>query len=859
MNVQLFGRRAPFGTSAHGALGAGMAGRHTAGDGPAGRRTAGNRPAGDGAADDPAAGRRIAGRRMASRDGAAGDDGFADGVSLRRPGIPPVLGCAAALWASCAAAFSAARLCGADLCFALAVASALASLVGAAVGIARRRMAWALAVCLALGCCLGMGEGTHLHALARAAGETTRAEVQLTLLEDASEGGYAPRALAQMDVPGGGSYRVEATFPEGTAPRYGQRVRADAAVSALDIAQGDRNWSRGTVLSARLSSCDAVSRHPLFQQLVQLRSGAIDRFCDGSQEGALLAALVCGYRPAVRETDLYAAFQTCGLAHLIAVSGAHLVIVTGLFASLLRAVRAPRAPSIVLLVATMCAYLVFSGAPVSALRATVMSSVGVLSYFGKRRPSSLGALGLCVFVLVATAPHAAVSVSFALSALSTAGIVVFSPLVGRLLGCIPVLRAALLREPLALTLSAAVLSQPLACALFYKLPLVSPLANVVCAPLFPLACACGLVCAVAGAVAGAAAAAGVAGIASAIASAAATACWWLSRLAAAALHWLVNVLSAVPFACVPVAVHPIAALALSAAMAAALWLAWNRLRLRHAAAALGIALVLMAGFAFSPDAGDRIVMLDVGQGDAFLLASRGSTLLIDTGNHDAQLLAGLAANHLAHVDSVLVTHGDDDHCGSLDAIAQAVDVDRVILAAPVLASESPNCTDLVARAAKSARQVVGASWGDSFSVGAFSARVVWPHSLAEDGGNGDSLCLYVEYDGDADGVADATALFTGDAEADQLRDIIAESGIGSVDILKVGHHGSRNGMDAAQARTLHPRIALIGVGANNRYGHPADEILGMLEGVGCAVYRTDQDGEVRCMVDAHGIRVRAMN
>ena len=162
---------------------------------------------------------------------------------------------------------------------------------------------------------------------------------------------------------------------------------------------------------------------------------------------------------------------------------------------------------------------------------------------------------------------------------------------------------------------------------------------------------------------------------------------------------------------------------------------------------------------------------------------------------------------------------------------------------------------MVARAQRTAPDIVGLAYGDAFHVGAFTAEVVWPYAYADDGGNADSLCLLVSYDGDDDGVCDFSALFTGDAEKDQLAEVMKSGAVSAVDILKVAHHGSKNAMTCSQVAVLHPSIALIGVGEGNRYGHPAPETVDMLEENGCRVYRSDLDGQVKCSLAPDSIAV----
>lgn len=248
-------------------------------------------------------------------------------------------------------------------------------------------------------------------------------------------------------------------------------------------------------------------------------------------------------------------------------------------------------------------------------------------------------------------------------------------------------------------------------------------------------------------------------------------------------------------------------------------------------------------------------MLDVGQGDAILLKSRGSTLLIDTGNNDSQLLSELASQHVATLDALVITHADDDHCGSIDALRQAVQVNSGMVPADMLACDEVKVARAATDLGTAAKSIVPIEAGDSFSIGAFKLTAIWPHSYEDEGGNADSLCLWMEYDGDDDGLADFTALFTGDAEAQQLEAMLAERPIKDIDLLKVGHHGSKNALSQEEAERLSPSIALIGVGTGNRYGHPSERTLECLEKAGASIYRTDLNGTITCKLDSKALAV----
>ncbi len=722
----------------------------------------------------------------------------------------------------------------------------LTALVGLAIGgvcataaiVKRWRMVALFIAAAFVGGALGAAHGFIVQEHARAF-EDARGPFAVELLEDSANSGFGERALVRISSATGESAVASMMWKGDGAVLAGERFEVTGSFTASDFENDAFSWADGSSGSFKASSIDKRRSPALMQELIGFRESAIRAIGDEDDAHRLLQALVCGYRREMRQTELYGSFQTCGLAHLVAVSGAHLVIVTGLIASALKMVHTPRRIAAVLLVTSMALYFVLAGMPVSALRAAIMSGLGLFAYFGKRRASSLNAVGVGVFAIVGSNPAASLSASFALSALSTVGIIVFSPLVTALLHQVPFGRFPFVVEALSLTLSAALLSQLYACSLFNLLPLASPLANVVCAPLFPFACGLGL--------------------AGACAAVLFPAEGFLATAPAALFAWMletaVKFLAHAPYASIPFTIETPLALGVSAACAMLLWALWPQ-RIQTVASLTCACLVVIAvGFVLTNDPSDKIVMLDVGQGDAFLVQSKGKSLLVDTGNQDTRLLGQLAQCRVVHLDAVLVTHADDDHCGSLDALRGAVVVDRVIVSQGMFECDGDAAASLVREAQLTAPDVIGMNQGDAFDMGSFNIRAVWPMEFTEEGGNADSLCVVLAYDGDNDGATDVVTLMTGDAENEELAHMIEMGLIGQVDVLKVGHHGSRNGATPQEMRTLSPKIALVSCGKNNRYGHPAEEALQMLHDVGATVFRTDIDGRVKCVFSADGVHV----
>jgi len=760
-----------------------------------------------------------------------------------RPALTPAFIMGFVLWAACSAVYLLARNASVETCFKCGILAGVVLFIAASALACRRipNLAAIIVMAACLGAMLAAFDAANVKNAANEFDQTSAIEASVVLEEDSSTTVSGERALARLE--GGTAPRHITLYLKQEEPMFqGDCLHVKAKVHSVDFEESEYLWSRASSASLYVSSCELQEDASLLGSLRAIRKIALGAFSEDDIESGVLKAVTCGYRHDIDGSDEYRAFQTCGLAHLVAVSGAHLAIVAGIVLVAMNLLRAPRWCTVVATVGVMLAYLVLSGLPASAIRATIMSSIGLLSFFGNRRPSAMNALGIGMCLMIASEAHEAVSASFCLSCLSTAGIILFSPLLSYYFARLPILRLNAVGQPLSLTLSAGILSQLYATSLFGLAPLISPIANIVCAPLLPLVCGIGIL--------------------GALSFVVKLPCSSLIGFAAAEcaslLDKVVVSLSSIPYASIPFQVATGVALVVSFAMAAVLWVVWLKLDARTVCTVLVSCAIAFAVHDSIAASGDAIIMLDVGQGDSILLRSQSKEMLIDTGNQDSMLISALGRNHVRHLDEVLLTHADDDHVGSLDALASCVEVDRVVVAEDMLTCSDESCRGAIEQAGKAARDIVGVSVGDEFAVGSFNCKVIWPHGFNDDGGNADSLCLIVSYDGNSDGETDATALFLGDAEKEELEAMLSEQHMASVDIIKVGHHGSKNGITAEEAEKLRPEIAMIGVGKHNRYGHPSNEALSILQDVGCTVFRTDEQGDIACSLNAENVSVRTM-
>lgn len=544
---------------------------------------------------------------------------------------------------------------------------------------------------------------------------------------------------------------------------------------------------------------------------------------------ALVAGVVCGRTTELARTAAQDDFARTGLSHLVAVSGGHLALIASmLVGALVRGGLRPVARSIVLGV-VMTAYVVFTGCSASAVRSVIMVVASMAAGAGGRRGHALSGLSLTVLALVAVSPGVVHDMGFQLSAASVLFIAVLSPYMAWHL-----VRAGIPRgvgEQLSLTLAAQWATLPITIPVFGELSLISPVANLFAGPLMSALLVAGLVaaplCAALPALAPAMDAVGALG----------SVCVFAARA-----------MAAVPYASVAVAKENslFALLYLLAAIVLIMWRAWPARMVRVAAM---LPLVLGAGFIarwtrFAP-AG--VTVLDVGQADAILIRDGGAAVLVDAGVDDA-VLDALARQHVFRLDAIVVTHWDADHWGGAPDIARSMEVCRIIVAEGAAVSAPAELLDAAGIERGDIEEMAA---GDVLGVGGFSCRAVWPRAPVSGEENADSLCLAVEYSGDDRSLS---MLLTGDTEIDEENAYAAE--VGDLDVLKLGHHGSKVSIDGGLLRAWTPELAVASAGEGNSYGHPSSECVEAVRAQGAAFLCTKDVGDVIVEPGGRGVRVR---
>ena len=273
---------------------------------------------------------------------------------------------------------------------------------------------------------------------------------------------------------------------------------------------------------------------------------------------------------------------------------------------------------------------------------------------------------------------------------------------------------------------------------------------------------------------------------------------------------------------------------------------WPRPSVRPMAVGL-LCLMLAAGVPYvywDRCAPPSVTVLDVGQADAILVRQGSAVALVDCGLDD-RVVSALVRNNVHHIDAVFVTHWDEDHWGGLPDVLDRFSVGTIAVAADAL-DGAP--TEVLNRPGVTYRQVAR---GDTVDIGAFRARVMWPFDTVDGEGNEDSLVLLLSY---AQEGKSLRVLLTGDAELDQEREFVQE--VGDIDVLKLGHHGSKVSVDTDLLETLKPELSIASAGEGNRYGHPSDACIDAVRDAGGAFACTIEQGDITVSPTVSGFAMR---
>ena len=253
-----------------------------------------------------------------------------------------------------------------------------------------------------------------------------------------------------------------------------------------------------------------------------------------------------------------------------------------------------------------------------------------------------------------------------------------------------------------------------------------------------------------------------------------------------------------------------------------------------------------------------ILMFDVGQGDSILLHSYNKNILIDTGGKvlfekkekwryrknktnlvDNTLIPVFKSFGIGKLDYLILSHGDFDHMGEAINLVNNFKVEKVIF----------NCgefNDLEKELIKVLDKKHIKYYSCIKELNIDKNKLYFLQTKEYDNENDNSNVIYTELNG-------YRFMFMGDAGVDKEKDILDKYNINDIDVLKVGHHGSKTSSGKEFIDEIKPKYSIISVGKNNRYGHPNKEVLENLKI--SKIYRTDEDGSIMFKIRDNKLQV----
>lgn len=639
----------------------------------------------------------------------------------------------------------------------------------------------------------------------------------------------------------------------------------------------------GRLTKARLLTSSDKQENTLFQQLqerlsewnVALREALNARL--GQQLGPLLGNMLLGGSSSL-DDEIRDIFVANGLAHLLSVSGTHLVLLAGLCTSLLRAVPSLWRKS--LLTIALGLYALLCGLRPPVLRALLMSvvllwgrqaevkepekkSIKQSQNYPNPRAERGYLLCLVALVLLLVKPLWLLDLGFQLSFGAAAGLIWLVPACTRLLLAF---MPAFLAEPLAVTLAAQLATLPTCLASFHQLSLISCVSNLVLVPVLELA----VLLAALGILVAQLPLTLLASLGSVLLK---SASFLLTPLLEQA-HFLASlpfsqlVIGSLPLWC---AVLYYACILLWADIATLqFWSNRERRWLMTSAA-----LVLAGAFLWQRYAPQPLqaYFLDVGQGDCVVLRANSMTkqkvIVYDTGglpHYDTgkQVVAPfLRSLGQSSIDALILSHYDFDHVGGAIGLMEQIQVRELVLPKEKLdASSLPLYEAITKTAARRGTHISVAQQGRTWQMGEGAVlSLVVPADLANKAvptnmlqqtaeeaeqslaGNEASTILTLHS-------PHGSLLLTGDLGSE------GEQGLelGHFTVFKAGHHGSKYSNSEELLRHIQPQLSIISCGFNNRYGHPHQETIERLQAVGSQIFRTDLQGCIQLCFDESGIK-----
>lgn len=535
------------------------------------------------------------------------------------------------------------------------------------------------------------------------------------------------------------------------------------------------------------------------------------------ESGALLCGLVLGGYDGLNDVT-EEAFSETGLTHILSVSGTHMAIIAGALSAMVA--RKHRR----YIVIPLFFYALLCGGAAAVWRSFLMSAIVLFGNNRYYKAQSDNILCFSGIMMLSYNPFWLTEPGFQLSFAATAGLVYFYPVIKNLLNKYV---GNFLADGLAVTIAAQIFALPLLVYHFHYVSVLSFIANILFVPILEIILIIGL--------------AGVL-LPYEIGE-------YVLRFAGFLTEvniLFITALSSFKWCNLVVSQYSVMGSVLYYVFVGVMF--GNKITAqRKKQICIAVMIFAAIGLVWQKCLTKQsftVHFMDVGQGDAALVQTpAGSNILIDCGGLSGDFDTGtrIVVPYLRYlgidaVDLLALSHGHHDHAGGAAGVARLMEVRNVLLP---YGDASEDLHKLLREVRKNNKFY--AQTGSIYRIN--DCRIEIIHAGASSDGNESSVIMRIDTDL-------GSALFTGDA--DETMELMAASEDIAADVLKVSHHGSRYSSTDAFVRSVKPQYAVISVGRNNRYGHPAPESIACLQEIGATVLRTDLLGAVKVTFDETG-------
>ena len=603
----------------------------------------------------------------------------------------------------------------------------------------------------------------------------------------------------------------------------------------LDGDRFDPLSSGGAFLSAFVSGeIEKTGEDAGLRYLPLKLAGAIANKVDEifpSDVSPFLQALLVGTRDKLnRDSALNAALSASGIMHVVSISGMHVVFLMGFLGTIIRNKRLFAFAGI----PTLLLFMAMTGFTPSVVRAGVMQMFLICAPMFKRESDGITSLSAALLLLLALNPYACSSVGLQLSFAATLGIILFT---GRINSGItdifhgkqfyrnkPVKTAiTVIVSSFATTVGALIFTLPLTVIHFGYVSLITPLTNLLTLWAISLAFPIGLAAVI---------------LASVYAPLGAITGFPVTH-AVRYIIFIAKEMAAIPYSVVYTSNSPLI-----------IWLGYiyvmfivlpvMRARARqyfYPACIAGILLcaVILISPLFPTAGGSSVTVLDVGQGLSVVVSDKRYTAVIDCGSNSEPNPGAITHEFLLNqgkttIDLLILSHFHDDHINGVEFLLSRVAVSALAIPDP---EGSFQAEDIIELARKRGTDIIYVTETQTVSLGETSIVLFPPMSFGDENERGLSVIT----------IGGVNTMITGDMSQTGERSLLRFATLPSIDLLIVGHHGSRHSTSEELLTAVTPKLAVIPVGRNS-YGHPSDDTLARLEAFNIPVYRTDITGNV---------------